>query len=166
MFGFNQSAWSVLKNRVYSWHAKGYNQVYPGYSNWKQRLRPWLLVMGACVSLAWWRPGHNHNHHTRRVDSFISTHSKVGLTQHFDPEKHMSTHWCKRMWGNTTFPLLRVQENQLCKPTHTHIHTWPACPQTHCSAHVAVYTWKAVQWLCTHWRTCVPVTFQWNYLCL
>lgn len=98
------------------------NQAHSGYSKWKQRLWPGFPVTGVCAGLVWWRTGHNHSRHIGRVDSITFTHTKVGLTRHFDPEKHMCTHICKRMWGNTSFPLVRVQENHLHELSHTHTH--------------------------------------------
>ena len=73
---------------------------------------------GSVCGLAWWRPGYNHSRHVGRVDSITSTHTKVGLTWHFDPEKHMCMHRCKRTWGNTSFPLVRVQENHSYASVH------------------------------------------------
>lgn len=123
------------------------NQAHPGYSKWKQKHWPQLPVMRVCVGLAWRRPGHNHSLYTGRVESITDMHTKAGLTQHFDPEKHMCTHRWKRTQactGNTSSPLVGVQENQLCKPTNAHgQHDGMS---TNTVVHDNMYTWIAMKW--------------------
>lgn len=78
----------------------------------------------------------------------LPTHQSRADTALWSFEKHMCTHRCKHTWGNTSFPLVKAQENQLRKPTQTQTHT-----QLTCHKHDDD-TWSTLKWLCTQWKRC------------